>query len=130
MVQNISNTAPLDSSFGTLIVQVSESENAVPIKGALAIVTKENDDSQTLKGALISDESGMTAALKLPAPASEESLDPSGSTPYDIYYVRVSHPGYYTEEYHMVQIFGGSYSHLNINMIPLPEFPEKEVIMY
>ncbi|MBR6700202.1 MAG: hypothetical protein IKL72_00570 [Firmicutes bacterium] len=130
MVQNENNKAPFDSSFGTLTVQVSESENAVPIKGALVIVTKDNVGSQTLKGALITDDNGITPPLQLTAPSYEDALDPTETIPYDIYYVRISHPGYYTEEGHMVQIFGSSYSHLNINMIPLPEFPQKEVISY
>ena len=115
---------------GTLTVHVSESENAVPIKGALVTVTKDNGGSQTLKGALITDDSGMTSPLQLAAPSYEEALDPSRIAPYEIYYVTIYRPGYYTEEGHMVQIFGSSYSHLNINMIPLPEFPQKEVIMY
>lgn len=130
MTVNTNSSGPFDSSFGTLIIQVSESENAVPIEGVLAVVTKDNGDSKTLKGALITNGSGTTVPLKLPAPAAEEALNPDGFVPYDIYHVRISHPGYYTEEDHMVQIFGDSYSHLNINMIPLPEYPEKEVILY
>ena len=43
----------MSENSGTLTVHVSESENAVPIKGALVTVTKDNGGSQTLKGALI-----------------------------------------------------------------------------
>ena len=119
-----------NTSMGSLTVQVAESESAVPVPGALVTVTKENGSGISLQGVMTTDESGLTMPLELPAPPASESLTPSVSLPYEIYYVSIFHPGYYTEENHMVQIFGDSNSHLIINLIPLPEYPGKEVIMY
>ena len=48
--------------------------------------------------------------------------------PYEIYFVRIAHPGYYTEENHMVQVYGGSTSFLKADMIPLPENYQQGVI--
>lgn len=130
MVEKTNSSGTPNTSLGSLTVQVAESESAVPVPGALVIITKENGSGISLQGVMTTDESGLTMPLELPAPPAGESLTPSVSLPYEIYYVRISHPGYYTEENHMVQIFGDSNSHLIINLIPLPEYPDKEVIMY
>ena len=131
MDENLTNMNSPGSSQGILTVQVSEAEKAIPVRDALALVTRDNPDgSVTLYGVLTTDESGITPELPLPAPAAGESMTPSNTSPYSIYYVRISHPGYYTEENHMIQVFGDSKSNLRINLIPLPEFPEKDVISY
>ena len=130
MLEKSYNPAGPGSSAGSLTVQVAESESAVPIPGAQVTVTKENGDGISLQGTLITDRSGLAGPIFLPAPPAEASLSPSLTLPYEIYYVEISHPGYYTEQNHMVQIFGDSASHLIINLIPLPEYPGKGVIMY
>lgn len=130
MTETVSEISSFISSKGTLTVQVAESENAVPIQNALVTITETEGGKQVLKYLLTTDASGRTPAVELPAPNEDSNIYPAEKMPYSIYYVRISHPGYYTEAEHMVQIFRDSVSYLNINMIPLPEFPEKEVIVY
>lgn len=123
------NDIYISSAQGFLIVRVTESESAIPISNALVTVTKQEEEGAKLVGVSKTDESGLTRAFSLNAPLNKSEYS-SDLIPYEIYFVRLSHPGYYIEDNHMSQIFAGVSSHLTVNMIPLPEDSEKEVIVY
>ena len=119
-----------NTDSGTFSARVSGADNALPIKGALVLVSREVDEKNELFGVLHTDENGATPVLTLPAPQASDSLNPDIDMPYEIYYVKASHPGYYTEADRFAQIYGNSHSYMEINMLPLPEYPDKDVIFY
>ncbi len=103
---------------GTLVVQVALAKGAVPVEGARVIISLDD----TVLSELLTDKSGRTPILSLPAPDRELSQTPGGTVrPYSVYNVRISYPGYYVEEAIQVPIFDQINSIQPVALIPLPE---------
>lgn len=113
---------------GTLVVQVSLAKGAIPVEGARVVVSLED---KTL-GDFLTDKSGKTPVLTLPAPNRKLSQTPDGLLrPYSIYNLRISYPGYYVEEAINIPIFDGVNSIQPVALIPLPEevAPNTEILI-
>lgn len=101
---------------GTLVVQLSTNDGAMPIEGAQIKIL---DVRGNLLHDVTTDMSGKTERIVLPAPPKETQFDPNQSIrPYDRYMVIISAPGYRTDVINGVQIFDESDSVLPINMLP------------
>lgn len=113
---------------GTLVVQVSLAKGAIPVEGAKVIISLEDK----VLGDFLTDKSGKTPILSLPAPGKELSQTPGGVIrPYSIYNIRISYPGYYVEEAINVPIFDDVNSIQPVALVPLPEevSPNTEILI-
>lgn len=101
--------------YGTLIVEVTVAQQALPIEGASIDVT--NDD-QTVNLHLSSGADGKSPVIRINAPDRELSLDPNNDTiPYATVHVAVSRPGYATRTFRNVQIFAQEEALLQVDML-------------
>ena len=107
-----------NSGIGRLIVQASTASGALPIVNAK--VTVEETDGRVIE-VLMTDNSGRTRAVELPAPDAEYSQTPGDVVPYKVYNVRVEKQVFYTEELRNVAVFDGINSIQPVALEPLGE---------
>ena len=121
---------PQDTDSSYIVVDVTTGNGIIPIPEAHVLITKDTDQGTVLYGSLETGPNGRTQTVPLPAPEKGLSESPNSMTPaYDFYFARVSHPGFYTEDEHMIQVFGGATSYLNVDLIPLPGNMNRGVIV-
>lgn len=111
---------------GQLIIKVSEGGGTLPVRGAVVTVSgRLNPDvSSGIIYTLRTDESGLTETVTLPAPDASSSLSPGGDTPYGVYDVKVTKPGYVSAENAGTQVFDGVTALQYFSLIPESEFSE------
>ena len=106
---------------GFLIVSVRTGEGAIPLEGALVTLR----GGEALEGdaiaSFITDKSGNTPRITLPAPPRINSESPHGGKPYAVYNADISLDGYYSNLYSNIPIFDTITSVQTAYMIPLPE---------
>lgn len=78
---------------GKLQIQVQSSVRNVPIQDARIQISYTGNPTQTIEE-VVTDESGQSPTLDLPAPPVEYSLEPGETQPYSEYTLNVSAPGY------------------------------------
>jgi hypothetical protein len=78
---------------GKLQIQVQSSVRNVPIQDARIQISYTGNPTQTIEE-VVTDESGQSPTLELPAPPVEYSLEPGETQPYSEYTLNVSAPGY------------------------------------
>ena len=114
---------------GNLLVQVTLAKAAIPIEGAKVTVT-DADGNVVMRA--VTDQSGRTESIPLPAPSAEYSQNPGGTVrPYSVYNIQVAYPGYYVEDAVNVPIFDKVNSIQPIPLEPLPAGtdPEEKIIV-
>ena len=100
--------------YGTLIVEVTVAQQALPIEGAAIIVT--NDD-QTVDLRLSSGANGKSPVIRIEAPDRELSLNPDNQTkPYAQVHVTVSKAGFADRTFRNVQIFAQEEALLQVTL--------------
>ena len=114
------------SGEGYLIVQVSTAGGAIPLPGAIVTVRDYDPESGADVGNVISsmvtDRSGKTPVLSLPAPARSLSQAPGSSIlPYALYSIDVQTDRYYENYYANVPIFDGIVAVQPAVLQPLPD---------
>ncbi|MBR6514360.1 MAG: hypothetical protein IKT46_05940 [Clostridia bacterium] len=111
-----------NTDTGYLVVAVSAARGNFPIEGArVRIYSTENDDTRLLY-TLITDSSGRTEKIELPAPPLEASQTPdTGEIPYASYNIDTDYEGYYTIENINAPIYSGITSIQNVAMIPITD---------
>lgn len=97
----------LNTKSGILRVQAYAGQRTIPVIGADVLVTKTFTDGILRFASGRTDESGVLDSIVLPAPDSSFAQSPTGTMPYALYDIRVSHPDYRTEIYRQVPIFDG-----------------------
>ena len=106
---------------GYLIVSVRAGEGAIPLEGALVTLR----GSEALEGdaiaSFITDQSGNTPRITLPAPPRANSERPNGGLPYASYSADISLDGYYSNLYTNIPIFDSITSVQTAYLVPLPE---------
>jgi len=110
-IENDNNT-----SFGWIQVSARTAGNALPLEGVSVLILKDNGMDTDLITSLVTDQSGNTPKIKLPAP-------PRGSDPsqaYSTYQIRAFLPGYTRMESASVPVFSGVTSIQPFELIPLP----------
>lgn len=123
---NVDNfTSP--SGMGYIIVNVTTARGAIPIEGATVRIHDYSEDGENNRGDVITVEitnsSGATPRISLPAPPRELSLSPgNGAAVYETYTVDVMNAGYYDQSYINVPIFDGITAIQNVDLVPLPEY--------
>lgn len=101
---NQTQTKPTQQTFGSLKVSVYAGNEAFPVESATVEIY---DDKGMLLYSLLTDSSGATDVVMLPAPDGEVNNEPGGKKGFAVYSVIASHPEYETEVYDNVQIFDG-----------------------
>ena len=113
-------TAP-NTGSGDLIVQVTIARGSVPIEGATATVTEGTRSGKEI-AVLVTDNSGRTRRLPLPAPSAELSQAPNGiARPYSVYHVLIEKEGYYPVQLLNIPIFDKITSIQPVSLLPLSE---------
>lgn len=106
---------------GFLIVSVRTGEGAIPLEGALVTLRGDESIEGDAIASFITDQSGNTPRITLPAPPRINSESPNGGKPYASYSADVSLPGYYTNLYTNIPIFDTITSVQTAYLVPLPE---------
>ena len=94
-------------AFGTLIFQVTGGQGAFPVPNATILLTKQLNDQQSLSFTVVTDESGKTAPVSLPAPSRELSQRPGNSIVFATYQAEITAPNYVTTEIRDLPVFDG-----------------------
>ena len=92
-------------SFGTLLFQVTGGQGAFPIPNAKVNITKILDDRLSLSITVLTDESGKTLPLSLPAPSKTFSQSPNNGIVYASYEAEVTAEGYLPTEIRNLPVF-------------------------
>lgn len=106
---------------GYLIVSVRAGEGAIPIGGALVTLRAGEAVEGDAIASFITDQSGNTPRITLPAPPRANSERPNGGLPYASYNADISLDGYYSNLYTNIPIFDTITSVQTAYLIPLPE---------
>lgn len=94
-------------AFGTLIFQVTGGQGAFPVPNATILLTKQLNDQQSLSFTVVTDESGKTAPVSLPAPSRELSQRPGNGIVFATYQAKITAPNYVTTEIRDLPVFDG-----------------------
>ncbi len=107
------------SGVGYIKAEVTTGSGAVPIENAVVLITKKENGKTYLLKMLISDESGSTETVALPAPnvSFSETPDPT-EKPFADYYISAYADGFYAENDMEVPVFSGVKSIQPIALIP------------
>ncbi len=111
--------------IGYLIVRVTTARGSIPLEGARVNI---RDGAGTVSGesgdllfSLVTNASGNTERVALPAPPRSDSVTPGNTKPYASYHLEVFMEGYYTHQYLGIPIFEGITAIQPADMIPRSE---------
>lgn len=106
---------------GWIQVIVRKGDNAYPIPDASIIINSTEDGQLKLISNTMTDESGKTELIAVPAPNVNYSLESDNKVrPYALYNVSVFADGYFREKSVNVPVFAGITSVQQFNLVPLP----------
>ena len=126
---DIVNQSDTMSQFmGGLEVAARTASEALPVEGALVIVTSPDGDGGRFEQVALTDRSGLARIFNLPAANPENSQTFEGVDKYFLYSVSISKPGFYDMESRDVPLFGGVVSRQEFALVPLPEGLPNELI--
>ena len=109
------------NSNGTIEVRTFTAGSALPVEGSTVRILGAEEPNRTVAYSLITDVDGATGAVALPTADIEFSLSPSpAETPYALYDIEVSSPGYYSKKIYGVAVFSGVDTVQSVAMIPKP----------
>ena len=118
-------TSDQAQGFGYLIVRVTTARGSIPLEGARVNVRDNSVASVPDRGAilysLVTDSSGNTERIALPAPPRSASTSPGSTKPYASYNLEVWQEGYYAHQYLGVPIFEGITAVQQADLIPALE---------
>ena len=100
--------------------------DAFPIKDALATISYSENGQLLFEKSVITDESGKTEKIEVPAPNVSYSLKPNETVrPYSLYNISVYADGYFRQRSINVPVFEGITSVQQFNLIPLPVYMDE-----
>lgn len=117
----VHNSDPAANGNGRLQIVSLAVDIGMPASGALVRITPRGDASVVYEE-LISDSSGQTPTIDLPAPPVDYSMNPSDQKPYSEYDVSVNMEGYEPVQVDGVQIFPDTTSYLDIDLTPVANY--------
>ena len=107
-------------TFGNIKIRTFAASEAIPIEGVLVKIYGTDDYNRDLIYSLITDSSGVTKEISVPAPPISYSTSPGATeSPYAVYTVELAKEGYYPKVISNVPIFSETTAVLPIEMIPL-----------
>ena len=108
---------------GYLQVFVRTAGESIPVTGADVLVEGEGVTQR-----LVTDRSGKTERIPLPAPSAENSAKAEGKDPFALYRVTVSKDGFYTQATQNVPVFAGVGSLQPVTLIGRAEYESDTLI--
>ncbi len=105
---------------GFLRVATLTGDGAFPVPDAHVTITVRRSDGEHLAYLLITDESGETPTVSLPAPDAALSQSPENRDPFTTAEIRIFAEGYFRARLQNVPIFAGITSVQTVQLIPLP----------
>ena len=120
--------APMQPEAFTASFQVrtTAANEALPIANALVVVSRETADGPVVQNIQLTDISGLTEPILLPATDPSLTMQPADNIPLVTYEVQVSAPGYFRVQNNGIPLYGGIKTVLPVTMIPLPEFEDQD----
>lgn len=112
------NEQPMTGT-GYLIVRVTTAGGAIPLGGATVVVRGSRPEASGVFYTQVTDRDGKSGKMALPTPPASNSSAPGGMTPYAVYQIDVSYPGYYAAAYQNVPIFDRITALQGAELIPL-----------
>lgn len=113
-----------ENSIGFLQVRASTGTNAIPVSGAHVTVYREEDGKKLLHQVMMTNKSGETPTVQLPAPPESLSESPGNSNSFSTYTILVHADGFQPVQNIRVPIFANILSIQPVSLIPLEEFPK------
>ena len=104
---------------GYLRVYAFTGGGAEPIAGARAIITRADEDTQTVYANLLTDANGFTPVVALPSVDPALTLQPGTAQPYVAYAIRVTADGFQPVEHRNVPVYGDNYVTQPVAMTPI-----------
>ncbi len=105
--------------YGVIIVRATTASGAYPVPDVSVSISGASDIGQDTRISVLTDESGVTQSILLPAPPRALSLSPGNTAEaFSRYNVEIFKEGYYRKKLYDVAIFSGITAVLPINMIP------------
>lgn len=109
-----------ENGTASLIVRTTTAREALPLEGTLVIISRNIGGGPTLQWMGLTDISGNTVRIPLPAPDEGRSERPGDTRPYASYIIQAVKNGYYTAEFRNVPVFAGVTAIQPVEMVPLP----------
>lgn len=103
--------------YGFLQVFVRTANESLPVPDAKVTIS-----GKTGSRTLMTDRSGKTEQIPLPAPSPKASLSPGGKDPFSLYRVVVEKEGFYTQTTENVPVFAKVASLQPVTLIGLAEY--------
>ncbi len=125
-VNNQGNSSPYPKSFRILPTQFETQSigqirvrcttvDSIPIENATVIITSHEQPTRILEQ-LVTNSSGLTDLVFLPAPNIDYSLKPSAVQPFSLYDIRISAAGYETLIFYNIEILADTISEQNATL--------------
>ena len=109
------------ASTGYLQAHIYTSNAQLPLSNVAVVVTSPDGTAIAMR---ITDRSGLIDPIEIPVPPLEESQEPgSGERPYTQVNLTAELPGFERIEAENLQIFAGTTTYQNLEMIPLSTEP-------
>ena len=110
------------ASMGTILTRVYTGRAQLPVQGATVAVTQRGEDGRhTLLAVRTTDESGRAGPFHLPVPDPAASESPGGVDPFAVCDIWAEMPGYEMVLVENVQVFPGTETLQELELIPLAE---------
>ncbi|MFA9377083.1 MAG: peptidoglycan-binding protein [Lachnotalea sp.] len=114
---NLAPTQFSTQSLGQIRVRCT-TLGLIPIENATVVITYPEQPTNIIEQ-LITNSSGLTNIVFLPAPNIDYSLEPSSVRPYSLYDIRVNALGYETAIFYNIEILADIISDQNVTLNPL-----------
>ncbi len=108
---------------GLFYASVTDEGTGKPIPNARVQII-DNDNPEFIIDELVTDSSGITDTIELPAPPVEYSLTPDAERPYSVYNIRIIAPDFETVGISGAEILSGETALQNVTMTPKTEEAE------
>lgn len=110
------------AATGTILTRVFTSQAQIPVAGATVAFTQRGTEGHhTLLALRVTDANGRTAPVQVDTPNASASESPGTVTPFAVCDIWAESPGYELLVVENVQIFAGTQTLQELELIPLPE---------
>ena len=110
------------AATGTILTRVFTSRAQIPVAGAtVAFIQRGTEGRHTLLALQVTDANGRTTPVQVETPDASASESPGTVTPFAVCDIWAESPGYELLVVENVQIFAGTQTLQELELIPLPE---------
>ena len=110
------------AATGTILTRVFTSRAQIPVAGATVAFTQRGTEGRhTLLAPRVTDANGRPTAVQVDTPDASASESPGTVTPFAVCDIWAETPGYELLVVENVQIFAGTQTLQELELIPLPE---------